>query len=94
MGCRRSFKSEFPGQEVMCGKHWRLAPQPMRRVLARSLRRWRKAYTAYERAPPGDGSREHPKAVALRACEARERAHFRLWNRIKRYVTDVVVGIG
>jgi len=59
--CRRTFKAETddPEEEVICGKHWRLAPKDKRRLRATLRRRYTRNFgdNPYWIYPPGSPQR-------------------------------------
>lgn len=83
--CTRTFKCEGEGgYEIMCGKHWRLIPLPMRKAFTRK-QRW-EAGKPYARKAP-------PKRILLRFEDEAERARMRLWRRCKREAVEISAGI-
>jgi hypothetical protein len=87
--CRRSAsRDKFPNvDEIICGKHWRLAPKAWR-VRKRKIERYYRRHfgdQGYWNFPPGSARR-------LKAVQA-HRLDNLMWDRIKRHAIEVALGI-
>lgn len=87
--CRRTAAAEkYPGcTEIICGKHWRLAPKRNRQIYSR-------AYKRYERArarglPVKDGFLSFPSKADFLAHHHAVEAVDRLWRRIKAIIVSL-----
>lgn len=83
--CGRTARDEgIEGQEIICGKHWRLAD----RRLTRRFKRFRRAVDAAMELPPESYcARAQARIVRrLRLCQ-------KLWCEIKRQSIERAVGI-
>jgi hypothetical protein len=87
--CRRSAPSErHPGcQEIICGKHWRLASKALRRRRSRILRRYRARFGDRAAWTFPAGSPDRIEAVRL------ARLDDRLWERCKAQAIERAAGI-
>lgn len=87
--CRRTADAEkFEGcEEIICGKHWRMAPASWRRRRTRLLRTYRRRF--------GDrGYWEYPPGSPLRIDAVRlDRLINSLWTRCKRVAIETAAGI-
>jgi hypothetical protein len=87
--CRRTADAtKFEGcDEIICGKHWRMAPASWRRRHSRMFRTYRRRFgnSGYWEFPAG--SPQRIDAVRLhRLCET-------LWQRCKRAAIEAAAGI-
>lgn len=87
--CRRTADAaKFAGQEIICGKHWRLASATLRRRHSRMARRYRKHFGDNGWWHYAPGSPERLACVRLaRICDA-------LWDRCKAQAIQRAGGIG
>ena len=88
--CRRTAaQDKHPGAtEIVCYSHWRLLPQPKRRVYSRA---WRAAKRAFARqTAPGTYANKTDWLAADRAAGRCER----LWRAMRREVIETAAGIG
>jgi len=85
--CRRTFKEEPHVDEMICGKHYRLASKILRRRRTRLVTRYRKKFG--DNAPwayPG-GSPQRIEAVRLaKLCDV-------LWKKCKAQAIERAAGI-
>lgn len=89
-GCRRTFKPDG-SRETICGVHWRLAPKSWRRIHVRARKAAeaaRQKYVAMSRSLD-----EAAFKAASDAYLAQWNRADRLWDRIKRKITEKVVGL-
>lgn len=86
--CRRTADGDrFKGQEIVCGKHWRLASAVQRRRHSRMARQYRRRFgeNGYWQYPPGSALRFD--AIKLgRICNG-------LWDRCKAQAIQRAAGI-
>lgn len=86
--CRRTADAKkFEGQEIICGKHWRLASAVQRRRHSRVARQYRRLFgdQGFWQFPPG--SEKRIAAIRLgRICNA-------LWERCKNDAIERAAGI-
>lgn len=84
--CRRTApRDDF--SEIMCGKHWRLAPSARRRVYTRIVRAYRRKFgtNGFWAYPPGSPQRLECVALTRRADV--------VWAVIKRMVVERAGGL-
>jgi hypothetical protein len=89
--CGRTFKTEHEGEEIICGKHWRLLPATMkarRRQLRRRLDRIERRGRKLEREGKIRAARK-----AYRAHTTARDQWIDLWNRMKVFITESEAGI-
>ena len=86
---RTGAQEKHPGAtEIVCYQHWRLLPQPKRRIYSRAWRAAKRAF-ARETAPGSFAS----KADWLAADRAAGRCE-RLWRAMQREIIETAAGIG
>lgn len=85
--CRRTFKNDEGHEETICGKHWRLSDQHLRRRRTKMERRYRKRFgkNGYWEYPAGSPAR----IEAVRLWNIIDR----LWERCKRQAIERAAGI-
>jgi hypothetical protein len=86
--CRRTADAEkFKGQQIICGKHWRLASPTLRKRHRRIVRMYRQRFgeNGYWHYLPGSEKRVECVRVG-RLCDA-------LWERCKREAIERAVGL-
>jgi hypothetical protein len=86
--CRRTADAEkFKGEEIICGKHWRLASATQRRRQSRMARMYRRRFgrNGYWEYPAGSPDRLDAVKLA-RILE-------KLWERCKRQAIERAAGL-
>lgn len=92
--CRRTAKrlpDDGPDAEIICGKHYRLADQRLRKAASLARRRGKRFYEKYKAAHE-TGQIEVADELYLQ-CERHYRIHNRLWRRIKSQAIEAAAGI-
>lgn len=88
--CRRTAPADrYPGEEIICAKHWRMVPHRTRRLHSLALRRRRAAERAYTSTDDPDRRREHMMQV-LRY----QRLFERISARVRSAAIEAAGGIG
>ena len=85
---RTAAREKFPNcEEIICGKHWRMAPKRLR-LRKRTIERYYRRHfgdQAYWQFPAGSARR-------LKAVQA-HRLNNLMWERCKRAAIDVALGL-
>lgn len=86
--CKRTARAKgFPGEEIICGKHWMMVSKPTRRFQKRALR---KAVAFMETYPDPADVPPALQDYAIRLIKISLKA----WERVKKEAIEAAGGIG